>query len=170
MQSPSSPDRLYVRLSDELAALLGREEVFEDELLDTLRERGHMTYPSPLLAPLLESLPEVFEEEILKQRLDPTDRAMFARVSRGCKAAVVASGLAIAGATEEEPFEVAHFVGSVELLALAKGTGCPWDEDTCGRIAAGGHLEVLRWARAEHCPWDEMKVVHAPLRMGTWRC
>jgi len=86
MQSPSpDPPRLYVRLSDDLAALVGREEVFEDEMLDALRVRGLITYPSPLLAPLLEDLPELFEEEILKQRLDPTDRAMFARASRGCK-------------------------------------------------------------------------------------
>ena len=94
MQSLASPDRLYVRLSDELAAMLGgREEVFEDELLDTLRAQGLITYPCPLLAPLLEDLPELFEEEVLKQRLNPTDRALFARVARGCKAAVVTSGL-----------------------------------------------------------------------------
>jgi len=86
MQSPaSSADRLYVRLSDDLAALAGREEVFEDELLDTLRARGHLSYPSPLLAPLLEHLPALFEEDILKQRLDPTDRAVFVRAGRSCK-------------------------------------------------------------------------------------
>ena len=85
MQSLSSSGRLYVRLSDDLAALVGRSEVFEDELLDALRGRGLITYPSPLLDPLLEDLPELFEEEVLKQRLNPTDRAIFARAGRGCK-------------------------------------------------------------------------------------
>jgi hypothetical protein len=62
MQSPASsneesPDRYVVRLSGALAALLGRAEsaeLPEDELLGRLREWGLITYPSPLLAPLLE--------------------------------------------------------------------------------------------------------------------
>ena len=99
----------------------GREEVFEDELLDALREKGLITYPSLLLAPLLEGLPKLFEEEILKQRLDPTDRALFSRASRACKAAVASSGgLGIAGDTAEERFKVLDSVRSVELLGFAR--------------------------------------------------
>ena len=68
MQSPPPSARYYVRLSDELAALLGRgvgDErggegiISEDELLDALREKGLITYPSPLLGRLVEDLPEV---------------------------------------------------------------------------------------------------------------
>ena len=82
MQSPS-PARFYVRLSDDLAALLGRGEgddreegvLFEDELfaVAALREKGLITYPSPLLGRLVEDLPEVFEKEVLP-RLDNTSR------------------------------------------------------------------------------------------------
>ena len=31
--------------------------------------------------------------------------------------------------------------------------GCPWDEWTCARAAAGGHLDELQWARLNGCPW-----------------
>ena len=136
MQSPP-PARFYVRLSDELAALLGRgggddreAVLYEDELLAALREGGLITYPSPLLGRLVEDLPEVFEKEVLP-RLDPTGRALLARVGRGVSAAVVSSGLPRAGSSEEAPFKVEDFVGSVELLAWAEVGGCPWDEDTC---------------------------------------
>jgi hypothetical protein len=78
MQTPpavdaeDTPDGYVVRLSGGLAALLGRAEgaeMNEDEVLDRLREAGQITYPSPLLAPLLERLPEVFAAEVLP-RLD----------------------------------------------------------------------------------------------------
>ena len=121
-------DRLYVRLSDELAALVGREEVFEDELLETLREKGLITYPS-LLGSFLGNLPEVFEKEVLPL-LDATDRALLARVDRACNAAVVTSGLAHAGGSREAPLKVQDFVGSVERLAWAKANRCPWEEKT----------------------------------------
>jgi len=169
MQSPSpAQGRLYVRLSDDLATLVGRYEVYEDELLDLLRGRNHLSYPSPLLGPLLEALPEVFEEEVLKLRLDPTDLAMFAQASRGCKAAVVASGLVTAGDTAEEPYIVADFVESVEHLAWAKANGCPWGEKTCEIVAGGGNLEVLRWARKEHCKLT-IRPAKSPLIGGTLR-
>jgi len=185
MQSLSSPDRLYVRLSDDLAALLGCEEVFEDELLDALREaleslstlaqevrgarhsaphrvgvvrvsrgagvaarrvlaallvgrpgddvqllrglreRGFITYPSPLLGSLLEDPPELFEEEVLKNKLSPSDRAVFSQVSRGCRAAVVSSRLPLAGRSEGVPLLAVDFFRSVERLAWARENGCP---------------------------------------------
>ena len=110
---------------------------------------------SPLLGPFLRHLGQIFEEEVLKRRLNPTDRALFARVGRGCKAAVEASGLGQAGAKTPgaAPFKVKVFVaGSVERLAWAKENGCPWKEGTCGLAAKGGHMEALRWALEHHCP------------------
>jgi len=59
-------------------------------------------------------------------RLDPTDLALLRRVDRACRAAVEYSGLPRAGVSEEEPLEVSQFVGSVERLAWAKDSGCPW--------------------------------------------
>jgi hypothetical protein len=71
-----------------LAALLrpggggGRGTVSEDAvLLGRLREAGLITYPSPLLEPLLGELPEVLAAEVLG-RLDPVDRTMLAAVGR----------------------------------------------------------------------------------------
>jgi len=100
MQSPASdraraPDHYVVRLSAALATLLGRAEgaeLPEDELLGRLRECGLITYPSPLLVPLLEEWPEVLAAEVLP-RLDPTDLALFARVGPASRAVVVACGL-----------------------------------------------------------------------------
>ena len=31
-------------------------------------------------------------------------------------------------------------------------TCSPWDEDTRGLAAEGGHLDLLQWARANGCP------------------
>jgi len=121
MQFPA-PDRYVVRLSGALAALLGRAEgaeLPEDELLGRLREWGLITYPSPLLAPLLEEWSDVLAAEVLP-RLPLTDVALFARVGRSSRAAVVASGLPRAGANGGAPLKVEDFVGSVERLAWAK--------------------------------------------------
>ena len=41
--------------------------------------------------------------------------------------------------------------------------------DCCALAARLGHLEVLKWAREQHCPWDANVRVW-PLRAGTWRC
>ena len=37
----------------------------------------------------------------------------------------------------------------------ARQNGCSWDEITCSRAAAGGHLAVLEWARQSGCRWNE---------------
>ena len=84
-------------------------ELPEDELLGSLREWGLITYPSPLLRPLLEELPEVLEAEVLT-RLPLTDLALFARVGRSSRAAVVASGLPRAGANGV-PLQLEQFSG-----------------------------------------------------------
>jgi len=84
------------------------------------------------------------------------------------------------------PLKVAVFCTSVERIAWAKASGCPWtpglggghsgpcsfaaagghlevlkwacvrDARTCFAAAQGGHLEVLKWARKHHCPWDAL--------------
>jgi hypothetical protein len=97
MQSPTlvvageqASGRYVVRLSGALAALMGRAagvELWEDEALGMMRERGLLTYPSPLLGGLLEKVPEVLEKEVLA-RLDATDHAMLAQVARPWLAAV----------------------------------------------------------------------------------
>jgi len=106
--------------------------------------------PTPPLLALCEDLPDVFREELLKRWLDPTDRALLARVARGFKAAVVASGLPLV----RPRLKLKDFFGSVERLAWAKANRCPWSMPTCAYVAEGGHLEALRWAREIDCPWD----------------
>jgi len=49
---------------------------------------------------LLEKLPDLFEVELLKSRLSPTDRAVLAQVARGFKEAVESSGLPRGGRSE----------------------------------------------------------------------
>jgi hypothetical protein len=150
------PDRYVVRLSGALAALLGRAEgaeLPEDDLLDFLRAAGLITYPSPLLRPLLVEWPEVLEAEVLP-RLPLTDLALFARVGRSSRAAVVASGLPRAGTNGGALLKVEDFVGSVERLAWARDNGCRWNARTSARIARSGRMEVLTWAREHGCEWD----------------
>jgi hypothetical protein len=148
MQSPAaaaarSLPRHVVRLSAALAALLGQVEppdLPEDELLVVLREAGLITYPSPLLGPLLE-LPGVVAAEVLP-RLELPDRAMVARVGRASRAVVVASGLCTA------------------LAPLQVGTWRCW----CGRGSTGAR----RGARISSTQtWN---AAHSPLWAGTWTC
>ena len=108
--------------------------------------QDHDTFP--LLERLLEALPEVLERFVLPA-LDPNDLAVLARTGRGWRDTVISSGLPRAGLAGEKPFTVAEFCMSIERLAWAKASGCPWNEQTCASAAAGGHLDVLMWAR-EH--------------------
>ena len=169
MQSPASararsPDHYVVRLSDALAALLGRgegAELPEDELLGRLREWGLIIYPSPLLGGLLEKLPEVLAAEVFT-RLDPTDLALFARMAPASRAVVVASSLPRAGAPNGVAvMKAGHFVGSVQRLAWARDNGCPWNARTSALAARSGHVEVLRWAREHLCDWNERTCAEA---------
>jgi hypothetical protein len=128
--------------------------------------------------------------------LDPLDRTFLAQTGRACRAAVAGSGLPRAGTRAEvlgkSVWVVTHrlreFVGSVERLAWAKESGCPWIAWICelrrsGRASGGdtvgsgaqlpmghedvrlaaylGHLEVLKWARKHGCPWDFWTCFHA---------
>ena len=52
----------------------------EDGLLRFLRDKGLITYPSPLLQ-FLEEYPDLFKEEVLP-RLEPPARASLARTGR----------------------------------------------------------------------------------------
>ena len=38
------------------------------------------------------------------------------------------------------------------MLQWARAYGCPWDERTCAKADARGHLALLEWARANGCP------------------
>jgi len=103
-------------------------------LLGRLRESGLITYPSPLLEGLRGGeLPEVFAAKVLP-RLDFTDLAMFGRVGKASRTAVVSSGLPRAGATMEVPLQLEQVVGSVERLAWARENGCPLVPQTCGCV------------------------------------
>ena len=149
---------------------------------------------SPLLD-LLERFPDLFAQKVL-QHLDPIDRTFLAQAGSACRAAVASSDLPRAG-TREEVLEgksvwvvthnVREFCTSVERLAWAKASGCPWVQRTCalrrsGRAPGGaevgagarlpvGHgdgllhrlagwaLEVMRcWALKHGCPWGKLDV------------
>jgi hypothetical protein len=106
-----------------------------------------------LLDRLLEDLPEVVQRFVLPA-LDSTAMALLARLGRVWRAVAVSSDLPCAGITEGVPLRVTEFCGSVERLAWAKASGCPWDEMTCTYAARGGRIEALMWAREHDCPWD----------------
>ena len=102
------------------------------------------------LGPYLGRLPtDVLRNGILP-RLGETDIALFARVSRACKAAVVS-----ASPSQSRTLRLSGFVGSVEMLTWAWENGCPRnDYRICNLVAEGGNLDVLRWARENGCQWN----------------
>jgi len=176
MQIPNAahaPDRYVVRPAGVLAEVLGDAEMGEDELLLKMRELGLVTYPSPLLAPLLEEWPDVLAAKVLA-RLDPADLVVFGQAARACRAAVVAFGVPQEEATGGESdsddegtgggsveaeggpllLRAEDLVGSVQRLAWARERGCRWDESVCAWAARYGQLGVLKW-------WDWRVCLHA---------
>jgi hypothetical protein len=123
---------------------------------------------SALLAPLLEHLPDLFQQEVLR-RLGPTDLASLAGAGRGCAAAEAATtlmqwakrakmtppghlGYHLPPLCLKEACSHAARGGNREVLDWLHNTGCPWNAVTTCAAAAGGHLDVLRWAREHGCP------------------
>jgi hypothetical protein len=106
--------------------------------------------------------------------LDPIDRTFLAQAGGACREAVEASHLLRAGTCRRVigfllvvrvvTHRLVDFVGSIERLAWAKASGCPWVARTCALVARGGHLEVLRWVRENNCPWDTMTSAWAACR------
>lgn len=45
--------------------------------------------------------------------------------------------------------------GKLELLEMARESGCAWGEATCAAAAGAGELEVLQWCKYNGCPWDD---------------
>jgi len=129
--------------------------------------------PSVLLAPLLEYLPDLFQQEVLR-RLGPTDLASLAGAGRGCAAAVAATALMqwakrakrtapgyLLRLCVQSACSHAARCGNREVLEWLHNTGCSWDTITCVMAAIGGHLEVLQWARGHGCPWDAYTCAYA---------
>jgi len=79
---------------------------------------------------------------------------MLRRVNRGFRAAVEACPeLPRAGVSAAVPLLIRRFLGSVELLAWAKASGCPWNENVVNFPAKYGQLEGLIWAMEHDCTW-----------------
>jgi hypothetical protein len=133
-----------------------------------------------LLAPLLEHLPDLFQQEVLR-RLGPRDLASLAGAGHGCAAAVAATALmqwakrakAIASAPGNLGYlgyisqlclkacSYAARCGNREVLEWLHDTGCPWDAATACAAARGGHLEMTKWLYSHGCPWDCMTCADA---------
>jgi hypothetical protein len=106
----------------------------------------HMAQAAMTFGELLR-VPDAFRE--ILQLLTPTERALVARVSRGCKEAVESSGLTRAG-LGDLPFKVEEgFASSIELLSWAQANLCPWNETVGYKLLEHGTLEVVKWARNE---------------------
>jgi len=115
--------------------------------------------PISPLVDLLKRFPDLFKQKV-PAHMDPIDRTFLAQAGRACRAAVAASNLPRAGTRREVAgrtvWMVTHrlrdFVVTVDRLAWAKASGCPWVARTCMLAAKDGHLEVLQWAREHACP------------------
>jgi hypothetical protein len=120
------------------------------------------------LSMLLERFPDLFALKVLVH-LDPIDRSFLAQAGSTCRTAVANSDLPREGTRRVElgraewvvRHKISEFCTSIERLAWAKASGCPWIARTCMMAAQGGRLEVLRWARENDCPWNVWTAAHA---------
>ena len=153
---------VVVRPAGVLADLLGSAELGEDELSLRPRELGLITYPratpdpmttaaqddrdpppSVLLSLLLEHLPVLFQQEVLR-RLGPTDLASLAGAGHGCAAAVAATALMQWAKHAKATFHWHTGYRRPPLCLTA----------ACSNAARGGNQEVLEWLHTGGCPWD----------------
>ena len=57
---------------------------------------------------------------------------------------------------DERTINFASYVGNLEMLKYCFANGCPYDETTACRVAAGkGHIDCLRFLFAKVKPWRE---------------
>ena len=138
--------REVITLPDDLAALIGCREVYEDELEARLRVSEEVRFEED--GRLLETMLSLGLEEF-RNALSSIDVHMLSLVNRGCR-----EGVREWTGGCPTRLLMRDFVVSKEKLNWARANGCPWKERTCDEIAAGGHLEVLQWARANGCDWD----------------
>jgi hypothetical protein len=111
---------------------------------------------SPLVD-LAERFPDLFAQKVM-QHLDPIDRTFLAQAGSAYRAAVSASDLPRAGTRRRiqgrslwvVTHKVREFCTSVERLAWAKASGCPWIALTSAQRCAGrasGGVKVGAGAR-----------------------
>jgi hypothetical protein len=133
----------------------------------TTAAQGDPPRPTPLLGPVLGTLPADLSHREVLGRLGPKDLASLAGAGRECAAAVAATALMrwakltkmtapgyIQPLCVQSACSHACHCGNREVLEWLRNTGCPWDSQTCARAAGCGYLEVLQWARQHHCPWN----------------
>ena len=73
---------------------------------------------------------------------DPADRALLAKVGRGCRAAALAATelLPRAGLNYLSRFKLSEFCGSVARMARAERNGCPCHEGLTGVLFSSTKL------------------------------
>lgn len=97
----------------------------QDEVASAMGESDSAT-PCPLTNFFKGEGEDVFCQEVLRNRLNHVDRALFASASRACRAAVAECGLPREKISPywQSPTDIyvslRHFVGSVELLRWAR--------------------------------------------------
>ena len=134
--------------------------------------------------------PEIFESHVVP-KLNGNDVKFFYDVNRESRAAIQRSGVRLADAFRIKDFDTKSTLswavekcsekkerfcaqmaldGNVEFLTfLHENVGCPWDEETCRKAAANGHLECLKYARENGCPWNK-KTCEAAALNGCLEC
>ena len=139
--------REIITLPDDLAAVIGCREVYEDELEARLRVSEEVRFEDD--GRLLQTMLSLGLEEF-RNALSSIDVHMLSLVNRACR-----EGVREWTGGWPTRLLVRDFVVSKEKLKWARANGCPWNKDTCKAAARGGHLEVLQWARTNGCPWDK---------------
>ena len=120
-------------------------------------------FPDDLLGPLMRTLPDVFEAEVLS-KLTWLDAYKIACVNHECRETM-------------EDIEAVLFMRTepnVKTLITGPHHGLPDDfhidddehQEVVGGIitqcaAADGELDILKWLRKHKCPWDEYTLVYA---------
>ena len=143
-----------------------------------------------LLWRLVTDHPDIFDTHVVP-KLNGNDVKFFYDVNRESRSAVKRSGVQLRNAFKIGDFDTKSTIswalekcsekkerfcarlaldGNVEFLTfLHENVGCPWDEETCRKAAANGHLECLKYARENGCPWNK-KTCEAAALNGCLEC
>jgi hypothetical protein len=142
-------------------------------------------FPDDLLGPLMRTLPDVFESEVLS-KLTWLDAYKIACVNRVCRETMEDIEAVLFMRTDghealEDPLdEIEDFhvedhyyyigslmchaaagAGKLDILRWLRQHSCPWNEYSLEEAAACDHLDVMQWAIENGCPMNA-SVSHGP--------
>jgi hypothetical protein len=148
-------------------------------------------FPDDLLGPLMRTLPDVFEAEVLskltwldvwkiafvnhecRETIEDIEAVLFMRTNRDAGASELLGDMSADFHIDHDELSSLSFhmcqraagAGKLDILRWLRQHSCPWHSVTLMDAAACGHLDVMQWAIENGCPMSAT-VSHSAAEAG----